>query len=338
MPTSEEVRGLMAAGESMTVEFKESFGKEAIETVGAFSNTRGGTVLIGVTDQGLVVGCTPSGETLREWANRIGQNSEPRVIPTLSKVDVDGAAIVAIEVQQYPMRPVAIQRRDYRRVDRSNIPMTAGEIAELHLRSRGMSWDLQPAFGATFVDLDEAAIREYIRRANEVGRRRIRDLETIEEVLEKLSLAAGEMPTWAAVLLFGKSPQQHLSQASVHCGVFRNDLNIIDDLMIAGRLPDQIEDTMDFIRRSTPVRFEMTGDATRAQTWQYPLIAIREAVVNAICHRDYSIQSHTEIRIHEDRLEVWSPGAPPGDHALGSPASAPFCAPKSWDRGGVLRP
>lgn len=72
MPTPEELRRLMAGGESTTVEFKERFGNEAIETVGAFSNTRGGTVLIGVNDQGRAIGCTISDESLREWANRIG--------------------------------------------------------------------------------------------------------------------------------------------------------------------------------------------------------------------------------------------------------------------------
>lgn len=311
MPTPEELRQLIARGESTTIEFKESFGNEAIQTIGAFANTLGGTVLIGVTDQGRAVGCTVSDETLQEWANRIGQNSEPRIIPDLYRVDIDGLVIVAIEVQQYPMRPVAIRGRYYRRVDRSNVVMTVGEIADLHLQARGTSWDLQPAFGASFADLDEAAIREYVVRANKVGRRRVRDHETIEEILEKLSLAVNGAPTWAAVLLFGESPQRLVSQASIHCGVFREGQQIVDDMMIAGRLPDQVEDAMEFIRRNTRVRFELTGDATRSQTWEYPLIALREAVVNAICHREYTIPSHVEVRIHEDRLEVWSPGRLP---------------------------
>lgn len=311
MPSTERVRELIAGGESATVEFKETFGNEAIETVGAFSNTHGGTVLIGVADQGRTIGCSVSDETLREWANRIGQVSEPRVIPTLSRVTIDGEVIVVIQVPQYPMRPVAIRGRYYQRIDRSNVVMTISEIAELHLRTRGTSWDLQPAVGIARADLDEAAIRDYVRRANEVGRRRIRVNETVEEILEKLSLTVHGVPTWAALLLFGANPQRQLSQASVHCGVFRGGQRIVDDLMIAGRLPDQVEEAMDFVRRSTPVRFEMTGDATRIQTWQYPLVAIREAVVNAICHRDYTVPSHVEIRIHEDRLEVWSPGGLP---------------------------
>ena len=282
MPTPEELRRLMAGGESTTVEFKERFGNEAIETVGAFSNTRGGTVLIGVNDQGRAVGCTLSDESLREWANRIAQSSEPRIIPALSSINVGGSVIVVIEVQRHPMRPVAIRGRYYRRVDRSNVVLTVGEIAELHLLTRGTSWDLQPAIGPTFTDLDETAIRQYIRRANEVGRRRVRDHETMEEILEKLSLAVNDAPTRAAVLLFGVSPQRLLPQASVHCGVFRGGQQIIDDLMIPGRLPDQVDDAMDFIRRNTRVQFEISGDATRSQTWEYPLVALREAVVNAI--------------------------------------------------------
>ena len=290
---------------------QREFGNEAVQTIGAFANTRGGTVLIGVTDQGRAVGCSISDETLREWANRIGQNSEPRIIPDLYRADLDGQVIVVIEVQQYPIRPIAVRGRYYRRIDRSNVIVTVGEIADLHLQARGTSWDLQPAFGASFADLDQTAIREYVRRANEVGRRRVRDHETIEEVLEKLSLAVNGAPTWGAVLLFGESPQRLLPQASIHCGVFRGGQEILDDLMIAGRLPDQVEDAMEFIRRNTRVRFEMTGDATRSQTWEYPLIALREAVVNAICHREYTIPSHVEVRIHEDRLEIWSPGRLP---------------------------
>jgi ATP-dependent DNA helicase RecG len=86
---------------------------------------------------------------------------------------------------------------------------------------------------------------------------------------------------------------------------------VIDDRMIEGAIIEQIEEAMDFIRKNINVRFVMTGKPAREEVWDYPLEALREAVINAICHRDYTVPSNTEVRIYDDELIVWNPGGLP---------------------------
>ena len=81
--------------------------------------------------------------------------------------------------------------------------------------------------------------------------------------------------------------------------------------MIEGTIMEQVDEAMDFIRKNINVRFVMTGKPEREQIWEYPLEALREAVINAVCHRDYTAPSNTEVRIYDDRLIVWSPGGLP---------------------------
>ncbi len=132
-----------------------------------------------------------------------------------------------------------------------------------------------------------------------------------KEVLEKLKLLQDGRPAWAAILLFNQAAQRFLSQAVIHCGRFKEETIVIDDRMVHGTIIEQIDEAMDFIRKNINVKFVMTGEPEREQVWDYPLEALREAVINAVCHRDYTISSNRKIRIYDDKLIVWSPGGLP---------------------------
>jgi ATP-dependent DNA helicase RecG len=299
----------MTLHESDTVEFKESFDREVVVTAGAFANTRGGTIFIGMTDRGNVVGTLIGTESLRDWANTISQSTEPRLIPEIEEISREGKPVVAIHIKENPLKPVSVRGRCYRRVGSSNRAMQPHEIAELHLQSIGSSWDLTPALKTTIADLDLAKVADYIKKANETGRRNIAPGESPQTVLEKIGLIQDSKPTWAAILLFGKDPQRFLSQATMHCGLFDADeISVLDDRMVRGTIIEQVNDAIEFIRKNIRVAFVMTGEPERKQIWDYPVEALREAVNNAICHRDYTISSAVEIRVLKDSLRVWSPG------------------------------
>ena len=300
---------LPALHESETVEFKESFDREVPVSAGALANTRGGTIFIGITDRGNVVGTLIGTESFKEWANTISQSTEPRLIPEIEELSREGRVVAAIRIRENPLKPVSVKGRCYRRVGASNRVMQPHEIAEMHLQSVGSSWDLTPAHNTTFADLDTAKIADYIRKANETGRRNIAEDESPQTVLQKIGLLHGNTPTWAALLLFGKDPQRFLSQATIHCGLFDADgISVLDDRMVRGTIIKQVNDAIEFVRKNIRVAFVMTGEPERIQVWDYPVEALREAVINAICHRDYAISSAVEIRIFRDSLKVWSPG------------------------------
>ena len=295
-------------GESVTVEFKENFDKEAIETTGAFANTKGGSIFIGVSDKGKVIGVQLRKETVNSWVNQIVQNTDSRIVPDIEVCTVDGKDVGIIWIKEFPLKPVSVKGRCFRRTGNSNRIMTPQEIAHMHLVSTDMSWDSFPAANTSLVDIDIEKVKRYIKKANTAGRRKIDETADPFQILEKLKLVKDGRPTLATIILFGKAPQEALVQATVHCGRFKKETIIIDDKMIHGTAIEQIEEAMDFIRKNTNVRFVITGKPTRDEVWDYPLDALREAVVNAICHRDYADNSDIQLKIHDNRFTIWNPG------------------------------
>ncbi|HCG76442.1 MAG: transcriptional regulator [bacterium (Candidatus Ratteibacteria) CG_4_10_14_3_um_filter_41_18] len=306
-----DIRQLIKGGESEKVEFKERFDKETIETAVAFANTKGGIILIGVSDKSRIKGTQIGKDTLNDWANQISQSTEPRVIPEIEVSEIDDKSVVIIRIKEFPIKPVSVKGKYFRRVGNSNRIMPMQEIAQMHFHSAGMSWDKLAARDVTIEEIDVEKVKRYIKKANETGRRKVGDDEKPLQVLEKLELRKEGRPTWAATLLFHERPQRFLSQAVIHCGRFKEETMVIDDRMIEGTIIEQVDEAMDFIRKNINVRFVITGKPEREQIWDYPLEALREAVINAVCHRDYTIPSNTEVRIYDDKLIVWSPGGLP---------------------------
>jgi ATP-dependent DNA helicase RecG len=306
-----DLRKLIKSGESETVELKASFTKEILETSGAFANTKGGVILIGISDRGEIRGIQIGKETLRDWANQISQSTEPRIIPEIEIGTIDGKNVVVIWIKEFPIKPVSVKGRCFRRVGNSNRVVQTHEIVEMHLQSTGMSWDRLPVTNALIDEIDLEKVKQYIESARDAGRRKISGGEKPLQILEKLEVIKDGKVTWAAILLFYKYPQRFLSQAVIHCGKFKEETIVVDDRMIEGTVIEQIEEALNFIRKNINVKFVMTGKPARQEVWDYPLEALREAVINAICHRDYTVPSNTEVRIYDDELIVWNPGGLP---------------------------
>mgnify|MGYP000894267482 CR=1 FL=1 len=303
----DKIKELIRENELGTVEFKENFDREAIETVDAFANTKGGVIIIGISDKGKIIGVQVGKETLKNWANQISQSTEPRIMPEIEQVEIEGKNVIIIHIKEFPIKPVSVKGKCFRRIRNSNRLMTPQEIAEMHNYSTGTSWDAFPTIDKTIEDIDLEKVEKYIKEANATGRRKIE--ETPQEVLEKLELVKDRKATWAAILLFGKEPQKPLLQAAAHCGRFRMDkTQIIDDLMIEADLISQVDEVMKFIGRNISVRYEFEGKPKRKEVWDYPLEALREAVINAIVHRDYAAPSNVQIEIYDDKIEIWNPG------------------------------
>jgi len=303
-----KIENLIKNGESETVEFKQGFSHEAIETAAAFANTKGGTILIGVKDNGQIVGMPIGKKTLIDWRNQISQSTEPSIYPEIDEIEIRDKTIVRILIKEYPLKPIAFRGRRFRRVKNSNYQMMPSEITEMHLQSTGNSWDAVLARDNTLTDLDSEKVNEFVKLSSENGRRKFKTDEHHIEILTKLELIKKNQPTWASILLFGKTPQSPLTQATVHCGRFKGETIIIDDRLILGSIIGQVEEAMDFIRKNINVEFRITGKPQRDEIWDYPLDALREAVINAICHRDYSKLSDIQIKIYNDFIQIWNPG------------------------------
>lgn len=302
---------VLSQGESETVEFKASFNDEALEAIGAFANAGGGWLLIGVESTGTISGVSVGKKTLEDWANRIQEATDPRLQPSIIRAEYAGKTVVAIRVEPVATGPVSVRGRFFRRVGRTNQRMSHEEIVQRLLNASGLSWDASVEPQAAWEDLDKGRIRDHVAVIRQTGRRPIPARASEREALQKLDLLAGARPTRAALLLFGKTPTRFYPSAFVKLGRFRSPTLIVDDREVSGTLLNQVEETMAWLRERLQTRFEVTGRPRREVIWEYPLEAVREGVINAVCHRDYLSTGNIQVRLYDDRLEIWNPGGLP---------------------------
>ena len=296
MITVSEIKQLLQAGESQTVEFKSSFDRETIETLVAFANTSGGTVLIGVSDGGIVKGVDIGKESLNQWLSQIKVATSPSIIPDIATVKIEGKNIVIISIGEYPVKPANTKGKYFKRRASSNHQLTLSEITDLYLQSLQLSWDAYPAPKESLDALSVIKIERFIEAVNQSGRFTLDNSPLL--ALEKLKLITANRPTWASLLLFATEPLRH----HIHIGRFKTPSMIIDDRQITDTLFEAVEQAMKFIISHISVAFEFDGSVKRKERFAYPLPAIREALLNAVVHRDYTNHSDIQIKIFDDRI------------------------------------
>lgn len=315
---AEKLEKIVARHEMQCLELKESFNVECIETACAFANAQGGFVVIGVDNKGNPSKCQLRFEGLRDYENKISTATEPSVAVDAEKVEFKGREVVVLKVVENPLKPVSCKGRCYIRKGSVNHQMTPSEIAECHLKSTGGSMDAVFVEGATRDDLDMERVREYMRAAKTAGRREFAPDENPWTVLRKFRLVKSETEiTRAAYLLFAKEPQIKFPQAIIHAGAFRDQgALILDCCDVSGNIQGQIEQALAFIKRNIRRTIIVSGKAEHDRYWEYPTEALREALANAVCHRDYGLANDIQVKILEDRIVIANPGQLPFDLTL----------------------
>lgn len=303
--------------ETERVELKRSLSehKEILETISAFSNTSGGTIYVGIDPAGHAVGVALGARTMEHLANEIKQNTDPKVFPSIESQSIDGKQIIRITVGEFPGKPVWAFDKVFLRVGRANQRASAEKIKELMRESLPFRWDHQIPPKASLSEIDIRQVQQFLRTAKEERSALFDGSKQLSTVLSRLRLQKNGKPTLAAILLFGKDPQSRVIQAQIRCGRFvgTKPIDFADMKVFQGTIIDQVPEVLNFIQRHINVGARITGKPAREDVWEYPKEALREAVVNAVCHRDYEDPGNVQVRIFDDRLEIWSPGVlPPG--------------------------
>lgn len=295
---------LISTGESETVEFKKSTAalREGIETICAFANQRGGYLLFGIADDGTVVGQQVTEDTIKNIANAVKLNTDPKLYPSIQRIEMQGKTCVLITVEESPLKPHLAYGRAYLRVGPTNQKLDR-EGYEYLLRQRfnGYGFDYQVQPGATLSDIDTNTLYEFLETANSVRDLNENLLLPADIVLQKLDLMTEKGITKAALLLFGKNPQKFFADHfEVKCGKFAGDTGydeIANEQEFSQNLVQNFYAALNFILESVGKRSQK-GDIQRLETWEFPVSVVREALVNMIVHRDYrqNIKSTVEIR------------------------------------------
>jgi ATP-dependent DNA helicase RecG len=303
MPTVDQAEG-------QRLEYKREWTDRALEDLAAFANTDGGTLLIGIRDDGEVVGTKADDRELQRIANLIAAHLG--ITPKIEVVNLEGSPIVKIAVEP-AAHPVAYGGRYLRRVGVTNRDFALGELARHILARSGRDWDGLPGEWSVG-EVDGEAIAHFARLA----RNRLPHVDPAqpERVLENLGLVHAGKLNNAGILLFARRPQRLFPLAQVRIGIFRGS-HILDSHDFQGTLWQQLDGAMERFRQVLKVRFDIRVEEPsleglqRREVWEYPLEALREAVANALIHRDYTYPADIQIRLEEDHLEVWSPGELP---------------------------
>lgn len=320
-----------AKSESQTLEVKaaaQGCPKRLYDSLSAFSNQDdGGVILFGLDEES---GYAPVGvydpQDLITHVTEQCDQMEPPVRAVFTSLEQDGRQFVSAEIPGLDIaeRPCFYKGRgrlkgSYLRVGVVDEPMTEYEVYSYEAFRKKYQDDIRPVERATMEVLDRAMLEDYLSR---LGREKpnLAQIETAQ-ILELMSVTRGGAPTMAAVLLFCPYPQVYFPQLCITAVVVpgtevgdigADDERFLDNRRIEGNITSMLEGALAFVRTNTRVKTVVNPDTgKRTDSRDYPMAAVREAVLNALVHRDYSI--HTEgmpiqLHIYADRFEVKNPG------------------------------
>lgn len=328
----EELKKLIEKGENEKIEFKESLNMmdEIGGSVSAFSNSFGGIILIGISDKREIKGIDIGKKTIEQLANFIKQNTDNHVYPVISIEKVNNKDIILINIKEQDEKPVFFKGVAYKRVGKSNHKMSASEIRKLFKESSKIYWDEKICDSAALEDIDKEKVKWFLKKAKSERNFDVDSETLLEEALEKLGLMkpqnslnfgskkskkdflGNKKLTNSSILFFGKEPQKFFIQSEVRCARFKGIEPIkpfLDMKVLGGSIYEEIDNSEKFILSNIKKEvWTEGGKIEREEKWEYPPDAIREAITNAICHRDYETSSNVHISIFDDRIEIWNPG------------------------------
>ncbi len=341
-----EVLEIIRNGENSFIEFKRDDIKavDLAKEIVAFANTKGGRVLIGVDDDRTISGIKR--KKIEEWfMNSIMDNVTPQIIPYYERVEVDDhGSIVVIGVDSGVAKPYAVKKKGrvyyYIRVGSESREADRGQLRRLFQSSGDVHFESTPVTRISWEELDFRRIKEYfevIREHPYIPLDKERD--KWERILVNNEYMRHTDPdhcvsTLAGAILFCRNPSRFLPQAGITAASFRSnekDYDAVDrdrfnaPVVKYGVSPINrnvsedglIEQGLHFVKKNAS--HERLGDGGRRERyWDYPRDVVREVLVNAVAHRDYTIMTDIELCIYSDRLEVISPGCLPNTVSIES--------------------
>src|SRR3990170_3574069 len=304
MTDTEKINFLLKEGEGLTVEFKEHFTPRIDEDIVAFSNTRGGVILLGVRDDRTVGGETLTND-MKARINSVARNCNP---PTQVKIK-QIQDVVLIEVPQGEEKPYSCGSGYFRRLDGTTQKMTSHELRLMFQENEIVPFEDKIHKSATWDNISKEKIRSFLKEAD-ISIRKI----VPRDILTSLNIAEGDGITNAGVLFFAKDPRRLIVQAQMTLIAFKgvDRIHIYDRQDVQDDLLTKFNAAVFFLMKHLNLRSEIKG-VNRKDIYEIPFEALREAIANAIIHRDYSIRGTSlMVEVYDDRVEIVNPGIFPG--------------------------
>lgn len=313
--------------ENQNIEYKKIWKDEYLKWICGFANANGGIIYIGKDDNGNVVGLQNAKQLLENIPNKVRD-----ILGVMVDVNLHQSLkgnYLEILVDSYP-NPVNYKGQYHYRSGSTKQELKGAALDKFLLQKSGKSWDGIPVPNININDLDsdtfdlfkELGIKS--KRLNEKS-----STNSKEQLIDNLNLLENNLLKRAAILLFYKKPEKFITGSYIKIGYFENEADLIFQDEIHGNLFEQIEQTIDLLfTKYIKAIVSYENQLNRVETYEYPKEAIREALLNAIAHKDYSGFTPIQIRVYQNKIMIWNQGYLPDDwtvdNLLKSHSSRPY--------------
>ncbi|MEW6669283.1 MAG: ATP-binding protein [Thermodesulfobacteriota bacterium] len=293
-----ELNKLIRIGEGYTTEFKTSPSHIARE-ICAFANASGGRILIGVDDQGRKVEVKDLNRTISEIQTS-ARNIDPPVVLDIENVE----DVLVVGIPSGPNKPYSANGLFYIREAANTQQMKRDQIRDFFFREGLIRFDEQPCRKFDMRrDFDAGKYQAFVKVSGIPATLRK------EDVLKNLRIVTEEGMTNAGALLFSKHVPKFFLQASLSCALFQgtSKTKILDHVVIEGSVQENYDAAISYLKSHLNTEYVIKG-GPREEILELPEEALREALLNAVGHRDYRSTSNIQVNIYRDRVEIWNPG------------------------------
>jgi ATP-dependent DNA helicase RecG len=295
--------------ESQNIEYKSSWHEEYLDWVCGFANAQGGKIYIGKDDNGNVIGVADYKDLMEKIPNKI--KNQLGITAEVNLLQESGKHYIEIVVMPYSV-PISLRGRYFYRSGSVKQELTGAALNEFMLKRLGKKWDSVPVPNVQVEDLKPETFtffKEKGIKSNRIDEDSHND--TPLQVLENLKFVNKKHLNRAAVMLFHPDPEKYVSGAYIKIGFFRTDSDLLFQDEIHGNLFEQVEKTMDLLLTKYTKALISYEGLTRVETYEYPKDALREALLNAVTHKDYMGQYPIQISVYADKIMIWNYGRLP---------------------------
>ncbi|WP_027643640.1 ATP-binding protein [Enterocloster clostridioformis] len=312
--------------EMQNIEWKAKWKDDYLEWICGFANAQGGKIYIGCNDDGEVVGLPNTRKLLEDIPNKI--RNAMSIVVDVNLLMQDGKEYIEIVVPQYPVA-ISCKGVYYYRSGSTMQTLSGPELESFILRKRGAAWDNMPLPGFTIDDIDDSLVDKFKKLAAKKGRI---DKSVLEEskadLMEKLRLTNAGYYTNASMLLFSKDPDKWQLGAYTKIGYFETDADLRYQDEIHGSLLEQIDKIMEVLYlKFMKAKISYEG-IQRIERYFVADEALRESLLNALCHKQYESCTPIQISVYDDRLYIANCGKLPEnwtvDNLMSKHASKPY--------------
>ncbi len=295
--------------ESENIELKASFAewKEIIISLVSFANRSGGKIVVGANDSGEYISMKVGKDTIEDFVNKVKQHTDPILYPSINVKEFGLGEYVEIEIPESDNKPVFAFDKAYIRTGKSNLKISNASLRELIKRYHTPDFDFQ----LSNINLtDKIVNKKWFLSLNDKYFKI--NSEDIAVIFKELGVVQNNFLTRAGYLCFSNDISE-TPNANIKLARFKGNTPdaFIDMKNTNCNLIEGVNESLSFITRSINMSVEIGKQAERIEKWDYPIEALREGLINAIVHRDYTDAGNIQVRIFDERIEIWSPGLLP---------------------------